>query len=256
MTLVSTMCEVPTGHRRRAMNLAPRAALWVVVFALGSALAHIPAPAAAKTPTRKLTTVLDFDSRLKDENGKPVTGIFRMKFELKKPKSKRAMWHETHWVAVDNGKYGLKLGRTKELPAKLDPSMVMIEVAIVGAGTILSEPLSGADASLSQVEAGHGGKRIVQYAEKAGFAYDAEHAGVADRVGPYTGKLLAETIEKLERRKYKVKVSRNRINLTSAGGVGGIPYEQICPPGTVAVGLRGGSGIYIDNVQIVCAPLE
>lgn len=232
-----------------------RLAALAAVLAACAALAA-PAPALARDKGRKLRTVLDFDSRLKDENGKPVTGIFQMRFELKKLKGKRAIWNESHWVAVDNGKYAIKLGKTKELPSKFDPSQAVIEVSIAGAGTILREPLGGTDASLTTVDVGHAGKRIVQYAEKAGFAYDAEHAGVADRIGPYTGKVLAETIQKLERRKSKFKVSRNRINLTSAGGVGGIPFEQICPPGTIVVGLRGGSGIYIDNVQIVCAPLE
>lgn len=219
-------------------------------------LAAVATPALAASK-RKLRTVLDFDSRLKDENGKPITGIFRMQFELKKPKARRSFWKESHWITVDNGKYAVKLGKQKELPSKFDPSAAVIEVSIAGAGTILQEPLSGTDAALTTVDVGSGGgKRIVQYAEKAGFAYDAEHAGVADRIGPYTGKLLTETIQKLERRKTKLKVSRNRINLTMAGGVGGTPFEQICPPGTIVVGLRGGSGIYIDNVQIVCAPLE
>ncbi len=236
-----------------------RAARTALLACAVLALTALVAPHAAQARTgRKLRTVLDFDSRLKDENGKPVTGIFQMRFELKKPKSKRAMWTESHWVSVDNGKYAVKLGKQKELPSKFDPSQAVIEVSIVGAGTILREPLGGTDAALTTIDVGNapGGKRIVQYAEKAGFAYDAEHSGVADRIGPYTGKLLAETIQKLERRKSKFKVSRNRINLTSAGGVGGTPFEQICPPGTVVVGLRGGSGIYIDNVQIVCAPVE
>ena len=67
---------------------------------------------------------------------------------------------------------------------------------------------------------------------------------------------MKEILDKLDKRKSKFKVSRNRINLTSAGGVGGNKFEQICPPGTIAVGIRGGAGIYIDNLQVVCAPLE
>ena len=233
---------------------APAAVAALLALAFVAASAGV---AAAAPPKRKMRTVLDFESRLKDENNRPVSGIFPMVFELKKKKKKRAFWTERHWVAVDNGRYQLQLGKQKKLPAKFDPKNVMIAVKIDGAGTVLQEPLSGADASLSSVEE-TGGKRIVQYAEKAGFSYDAEHATVADRLGEWTAKLLTETIAALKKKKSKgkVKIGRNRINMTSAGGVGGTPFEQMCPPGTVAVGLRGGAGIYIDNVQLVCAPLE
>jgi len=207
-----------------------------------------------KKKGRKFKTVLAFESRLKDENNKPVSGIFSMTFTLRKKKGKRRIWKERHWVAVDNGNYQLQLGRKKNLPAKFDPDKTLIEVGIDGAGVVLSQLVSG---EVSKVMARpSGGRQIVKYAEKAGFSYDSEHATVADRVGPYTGKLLKDTLAKLKKRKGRIKLSRNRINLTSAGGVGGTPFEQICPPGTIMVGLRGGCGIYIDNVQVVCAPME
>ncbi len=228
----------------------------VLMFAM--ALPSLPVAALAKGSTKRPAkrTILEFDSRLRDENNKPVSGIFPMNFALRKPKSKRSFWREQHWVAVDNGRYSLQLGRKSRLPKRFDPKTAVIDVSIKGAGKVLSEPLSGASASLSEVTDGPRGKRIVQYAEKSGFAYDAEHATIADRIGAYNAKELKETLEKLKKRKNKVKVSRNRINLTSAGGVGGNKFEQICPPGTVAVGIRGGAGIYIDNLQVVCAPLE
>lgn len=243
---------VSTGKSAASRLCAGAAFLATVVAAWAPPAVTTAAPA----KERQLRTVLEFDSRLQDEQDKPVSGIFRMTFALQK--GKRAVWKESHWVAVDNGRYALLLGKAKALPPKLDPAELIIEVSIVGAGVILREPLAGRDVSLSQVDVGvpSTGKRIVPYAEKAGLAYDAEHAAVADRVGPYTGAVLQETLDRLEKRKAKVKVSRRFQNLQMAGGVGGTPFEQICPPGMVAVGLRGGSGIYIDNVQIICAPLE
>ena len=101
-----------------------------------------------------------------------------------------------------------------------------------------------------------GGKRIVPFAEKAGFAFEAERSQSTDRIGQYTAKLLTETLDALDKRKVKVKVSKNHVNLSSIGGAGGTPFEMICPPGSVAVGIRGGAGIYIDNFELVCAPLE
>lgn len=235
-----------------------RTATWLCALTLASsALGATSSSAAPKIKQRSQRTILDFESQLKDENNKPVSGIFPMEFSLLKPKAKRAFWKEKHWVAVDNGRYTLRLGRSSKLPKNFDPKTAVIEVGIRGAGRVLREPLSGASASLAQVDdSPSGGKRIVQYAEKSGFAYDAEHATIADRIGPFNGKDLQDRIEALEKRKSRVTVGRNRINLTSAGGVGGNKFEQICPKGTVAVGIRGGAGIYIDNFQVVCAPLE
>lgn len=239
-----------SDRSRTTQPLVPAA----LVLAL--ALPLLPAQAVAGPRTLAKRTILEFESRLRDEKDKPVSGIFPMSFQLKKPKAKRAFWQENHWVAVDNGRYSLQLGRSKRLPKRFAPKSAIIEVGIKGIGRVLREPLGGTSASLAEVVDAPAGKGVVQYAEKAGFAYDAERATISDRIGPYNAKELKETLEKLKKRKVKFKVSRNRVNLTSAGGVGGNKFEQICPPGTIAVGIRGGAGIYIDNLQVVCAPLE
>jgi hypothetical protein len=233
-------------------------ALWSPVHAVAAETKGPALTAGNKAAAKR--TVLQFESTLKDEEQKPVSGIFPMQFELRKPNSAKAFWKEKHWVAVDNGKYALQLGRETALPKALDPKTAVLVVAIVGAGEIMHEPLAG-EAALTQIDgavgAGSGsGKRIVQYAEKSGFAYEAERAASADRIGQYTAKLLADTLDALDKRKVKVKVGRNHVNLSSVGGAGGTPFELICPPGTVSVGIRGGAGIYIDNFQVVCAPLE
>lgn len=213
------------------------------------------APAAAKPAEKR--TVLQFESTLKDDDNKPVAGIFQMAFELRKPKAKKGFWSEKHWVAIDNGRYALQLGKDNPLPKDLDPKSAVMVVSMPGVGEVLTEPLAG-EAALTQVDEGaaRGGKRIVQYAEKSGFAYEAERATVADRIGNFTAKLLQDTLDALDKRKVKIKIGKNHVNLTSVGGAGGTPYETICPPGMVAIGIRGGSGIYIDNFQLVCAPLE
>ena len=251
----------PTDLGEEAMHFqSPRRLAWApllaAILSLPLLLPSVPSVANAGSRTQAKRTILEFESRLRDENDKPVSGIFPMLFELKKPKAKRAFWSEKHWVAVDNGRYALQLGRSTRLPKGFDPKTAIMEVAIKGAGQVLREALAGASASLSEVVDAPTGKRIVQYAEKAGFAYDAEHATITDRIGAYNAKELKDTLEELKKRKVKLKVSRNRINLTSAGGVGSTKFEQICPPGTIAVGIRGGAGIYIDNLQVVCAPFE
>ena len=54
----------------------------------------------------------------------------------------------------------------------------------------------------------------------------------------------------------KVTLGSNTFNAPTAGGNGGTPFQQLCPDGYVVTGLRGGSGLYIDRVGIICSPLE
>ena len=226
-----------------------------LMFLLAAGLTLSPGVADAAPSSVKKRTTLQFESRLRDEDGKPVSGIFAMTFALHKPKTKGTFWREFHWVAVDNGHYGLQLGQSKRLPKGFDPKTAIMEVGIRGVGVVLTEALSGSE-SASGGDGAPQPKRIVQYAEKTGFAYDAEHAATTARIGVYNAKELTETIDKLKKKKGKFKVGRNHIYLTSAGGVGGTKFEQICPRNMIMVGLRGGAGLYMDNIQVVCAPLE
>lgn len=244
------------------------ALLCCVAATLGAGPAALAAEPAIKSATKAANatdgakdkrTVLQFDSTLKDDENKPVAGIFPMQFELRKPKQKKAFWKEKLWVAVDNGKYNVQLGKATSLPKGLDPKTAIMVVSIVGAGEILQEPLAGETSEIADLTGGakgESGKRIVQYAEKSGFAYEAEKSAVAERIGNYTAKLLQDTLDALDKKKFKVKIGKNYQNTASIGGAGGQPFESLCPPGHVAVGIRGGSGIYIDNFQVICAPLE
>ncbi|MBM4344248.1 MAG: hypothetical protein FJ100_12840 [Deltaproteobacteria bacterium] len=233
--------------------------LCTIAAVAGAAGSGLAATAWAGEPARKADTrtVLSYQSTLKDDDNKPVAGIFQMVFELRKARNKRAFWKEKHWVAVDNGHYALALGRHSALPRDLDPKTAVIVITMPGIGEVLAESLSGEALTNEPSLAGGGeGKRIVPYAEKAGFAYEAEKAANTDRLGNFTAKLLQDALDELQKRKLKVKVGKNHVNLSSVGGVGGTPFEAVCPPGMLVVGIRGGAGIYIDNFQVVCAPLE
>lgn len=96
-------------------------------------------------------------------------------------------------------------------------------------------------------------KGVVEYAETAGLAYEAEHAKVADRVGDWS---QAELEDHLKNVSGKVRISSSKRYTGSAGGEGGVTYELKCPKGHVVTGVRGGSGIYLDSIQLICSPLE
>ena len=50
--------------------------------------------------------------------------------------------------------------------------------------------------------------------------------------------------------------SQELVRLRIFGGYGGNNFEYICGPGRVLVGVRGYAGVWIDNVQAVCAKVE
>lgn len=256
--MLNISSRLAASHRGERTSLSPRG--WIGGALFSAAVLLLPLGARAGEPAKKADkrTVISYQSTLKDDDNKPVSGIFPMHFALHKPGSKKTFWKEKHWVAVDNGHYVLHLGRQSALPKELDPKSAVLAVSIPGVGVVLEEALAGGGAAIGQEVAmgGGDGKRIVSYAEKSGFAYEAERAQNADRLGNFTAKLLQDALDELQKRKLKVKVGRNHINLTSVGGVGGTPFEAICPPNMVSVGIRGGAGIYIDNFQVVCAPLE
>ena len=76
---------------------------------------------------------------------------------------------------------------------------------------------------------------------------------VADKLGSLTEE---EFYERLKGGTGKGKIGSNKRFTAMAGGDGGVPYELKCPKGHVVTGIRGGEGIYLDSIQLICSPLE
>ncbi len=139
------------------------------------------------------------------EDGKPVSGVFPMTFSLyKTKKSRRAVWKERMWVAVDEGGYIVRLGERKPLHlGKLNN--LWIGIRIKGMGEVLREPFhptvvsqAASGAKLPNVPSGvvkttHN-QGSVHYADTAGFAAEAGHAKTADEIG---GLTLDQVLQKL-----------------------------------------------------------
>ena len=170
---------------------------------------------------------------------------------------------------MDDGKYVVELGSRRAIPEKLKIEKLFLAVSLTGGAEIVREkvqpqsvrrdakeaPPAAAQASTqaSMKVRQQGNKTVVDYAESAGLAFEAEHAKVADRVGRMTE---SELLEKIRSGGGKAKIGTSKRYTSSAGGEGGISYELKCPKGHVVTGMRGGSGIYIDRVQLICSPLE
>jgi len=210
---------------------------------------------------------LVYEGKLEDNKHKAVGGVFPLSFSLhRSTRGGKSVWSESHWVAVDDGKYVVDLGSRRAIPEKFDVDKLFLAVSLTGGAEIVREKVRSrtvrrdevaaaprADAAPAPRPREQGGKTVVDYAESAGLAFEAEHAKVADRVGRMTE---AELLEKIREGGGKPKVGSSKRYTSSAGGEGGISYEIKCPKGHVVTGMRGGSGIYIDRVQLICSPLE
>jgi len=204
---------------------------------------------------------------LQDENQSAIGGIYRIKFSLFKTQStRRAQWSETHWVVVDNGRYDVVLGQNKKIPKRMDLDNAFIGVSLDGVGEIVREKLTvelepptmrGENEPLLTTPAPRGGtarkaktESHVEYAEKAGFAFEAERATNADKINNLTVKELEAKLNKPPRIGSSVK------HTGKAGGKGGYGFEYSCPKGYVVTGMKGSDGKFIDSLQLICSPLE
>lgn len=223
-------------------------------------------PAAAKTKASKTFTYI---GQLQDESRNPIGGVYPLQFSLYASQdSSKALWTETTWVAVDKGRYVIELGSSTSLPSKLRVEDLTIGVGLRGGAELVREPVVAAMASPDAGEATPNSrpqapdgrqatpdpsprsKGVVEYADKSGYAFEAEHAATAD-------KLENMTLEELK----KVLVSKPSLGkgkkyTGQAGGDGGYEYTEMCPDGFVVVGMSGAAGKFLDSLRLICAPLE
>jgi hypothetical protein len=210
----------------------------------------------------KASVLVHYSGDLKTRAGGTLGGIFPIKFSLfKAERSRKASWTETHWVAVDYGRYSVVLGNINTIPKKLNMDKVFIGVEIVGRGEVLRERFVVAGepivkkpirqpVSNNTPATNPKGKRVenAEFAEKAEFAYNAGDAQ----------KLSGMTVEDLQAEfATPVKVGKKIWTSRSVGGVGGDEeFELRCPKGQIAIGIRGMEGKFIDSMKLICAAIE
>jgi hypothetical protein len=239
--------------------MRPTRAMVAMMACVGAMLFALPAMARSGT--------MVYEGKIEDSNRKAVSGVFPLSFSLhRSTRGGKSVWTESHFVAVDDGKYVVQLGSRRRIPEKLNVEKLFLAVSLTGGAEIVREKMQpqsrrevaqgdpGAAESVAPARPRpQGSKTVVDYAESAGLAFEAEHAKVADRVGRMTE---SELLEKIRSGGGKAKIGASKRYTSSAGGEGGITYELKCPKGHVVTGMRGGSGIYIDRVQLICSPLE
>lgn len=223
------------------------------------------------TPVWAQSPTVTYVGKLTDAKRKPVAGIYPLTFSFyRTPKGGKSVWTESHFVAIDSGQYAIQLGAKRKIPRSVDLERVYVSVAITGGDELLRERLDPKSIDeLAPESDGQGNdpavnpfKRkpapgtptgTVEYAETAGRAYLADHAKTADKLGKLSEK---ELLDQLKKGGGKARLSQGVRYSPAAGGEGGTPFEIRCPPGYVAVGLKGAAGIYLDAIQLLCATFE
>ena len=227
----------------------------------------LPAPAVAKTVT--------YRGQLMGADGHPYFGLVRLTFALhREAKGGKPLWSETQFLFVEEGSFLVTLGSRNAIPDEVPFQGSYVALAVPKGPEFFREPLKAlrvvttaefasmkesAETPVTVVNpsplakaapTGAGGSS--SYAEKAGLAYEAEHARNADKLENMTLK----EIERALRERTKPKLGDGEAYADHVGGYGGTPFSTSCPKGYVVTGVRGGAGKFVDGFQMVCSPLE
>jgi|GEM_PF-942361 len=215
-----------------------------------------------------------YGGRVEDAQGRPIGGIYPLTFSFfKAAKGGRSVWTEAHFVAVDNGVYAVELGRDKPFPKSLDLDKSYLSVSITGGKEIVRDrftsdpslvPATSPTVEVSKPEPGVGAPPQTAkgtYADLAGFAYEAEKSKNSDAIGGMSvtdlrNLIKTSTPDASKESGGKAKIGEAKRYTEQAGGSGGQPFTLQCPPGFVVTGIRGQAAGYVDQISVICSPLE
>jgi hypothetical protein len=247
--------------------------LHVALFALLALALSFGAPTEALAKGKQLY----YRGQLMGSDGKPYYGLVSLQFSLhRRASGGKKIWSEAQYVSVENGSFITPLGARNAIPRKLNTAGLYVAMSIPNGPEFFREPFKEvrvttardfavmkasaegeSGAIVVDAELGTGGAPPTRggtssYAEKAGMAYEAEHAKNAEKLD----NMSLKDIERTLKERIKAKVGRDEQYAEHIGGHGGTPYFAQCPKGTVVVGIRGGAGKFVDGIQLICAPIE
>lgn len=210
---------------------------------------------------------------LQDEEGGPVSGVFPLTFKLYRGSmSANPIWEETHFVSVVDGRYQVPLGHRAPLGEHLLQGERWMGVELTGEAELLRDRVTVEHPDGEDGELRSAGQQV-SFADVAERAIEADRARTADNAMALDG-MTAQEIEDLSNlalrrlgehiadpeahsgRSGASLGSRGRAANESAGGRGGTPYDIRCPEGHVVTGIQGSAGRVVDNVTVICTPLE
>lgn len=207
--------------------------IMVTLLGLGAAFAAGPLEA-----TQPRTII--YEGSLRTEDGTPVAGIYWMRFSLRRTQDADAeLWSESSFVAVQEGRFVVELGKRQPLPPALD--LDGLWVTVVNDGSVLmrtqmdpawvSGGLRSDDGSCERCSKA---TRAENAARFSGLDLDQLKAVMARSIGPGGKRRLTSV----------------------AGSTDGESFTLECPPGHVLTGLEGTAADGLRSLRLICRPME
>jgi hypothetical protein len=210
--------------------------------------------------------------RLVTPGGNQVSGVFPLEFRLFETEgATEAIWQERHFAFVLEGRFQVSLGAVEPLDTELADQELLLGLYFDGA-EVLREPLvlKAEESGPEPIPESWRDLTFARLTDLALLAIEAELALETDRLGGRTLEQVnrsGELAERLERHATRrdahmtEEERRRAIGLSVEvlerfGGTGGTPYEAVCPRGYVVVGMRGLESRMVDQIELICAPLQ
>jgi hypothetical protein len=202
-----------------------------------------------------------------DAERMPVSGVFRLVFQLTAEDAAAPAWSETHFVTIGEGQFALILGTSAPLPTALENSRATLRIGLVGGEEISRHPLTVTRYVPGPPEAQPAFERVT-FADLAARAIVTDSAEYARNGERFNGQTVDEfsryeeiqgRIEELRERLRTdggAQIGTDYIYLSPFGGPNGNRYEHICPAGFVVTGVRGGAGRVIDGFVPTCTQIR
>lgn len=215
-----------------------------VLYGMALVILTLSFPAVSQAGPLK---TLVFTGALNDGAGKPVGGIYNIRFGLhQRINDPKTIWTEDLFVAVEKGSYQVELGKERPIPQTLPLTTFFLSILVDGV-EVQRVPVvdnmisSGVKEPSASAAAGAACARC----QEAAKAQDSEKLG---------GMTFAQLMETVAKRQVALGTS---LHMTEpVGKKEGDIFFLTCPPGYVVTGIKGNANDSIRSAQLVCAPLE
>ncbi len=245
--------------------LQQRMGWWVALVAVGVLLGSSVGLRSAAYAEGPEAYELRYQGEFIDTDRKPLSGVFPLSFKIyESAEGRKALWQESHFIAVAQGQYAVILGQQAALPPAMTEKTLYLGVELDGK-EMFRQRLSPKPVALA-VSSGGGMSAVAGYCEQCDISADAERLG-GKLPEDYAPAALAGKLDKHiadpnahstagGAAKKGGGLSKQTWTSAPAGGAGGTPYTLSCPDGYVVTGVRGRAAALIDSVEVVCTKLE
>ncbi len=197
------------------------------------------------------TKTLVYTGAMQDGTGRPVGGIFAIRFGLhQKIDEPKLIWSEDLFIAIEKGTYQVELGKERPIPQTLPLTTLFLSVQVDG---VEIQRVPVAETMVSGGQSGPGQPVLAPTGDAVPSAQCTACMKAQDSE-KLAGMTLPQLLETLAKKQVALGSS---LHMTEAvGNKEGDMFFLTCPPGYVVTGIKGSATDSIRSAQLVCSPLE